>query len=58
MKKDKLQEQQTAGPCFRLEPEQRVCPAFDPVTIAKFPVAERKDMGFRVVDNFTEEHIM
>ena len=44
-------------PALRLEPEKRVCPAYDPVTIAKYPVAEPDEMGFRVLDNFTEEHI-
>ena len=45
-------------PVLRLEPEKRMCPAFDPVTIAKFPVAAPENMGFRVLDNFCEEHIM
>ena len=45
-------------PFLRLEPEKRMCPIFDPVTIAKFPVAPRGDMGFRVLDNFCEEHIL
>ena len=45
-------------PFLRLEPEKRMCPAFDPVTIAKFPVAAPENMGFRVLDNFCEEHIM
>lgn len=45
-------------PVLRLEPEKRICPAFDPVTVAKFRVASRDDMGFRVLDNFCEEHIM
>jgi len=44
--------------CFRLDPEQRLCPQFDSVSIAKYTVADREHMGFRVVDNFTEEHIM
>lgn len=44
-------------PVLRLEPEKRMCPAFDPVTIAKFPVAAPENMGFRVLDNFCEEHI-
>ena len=44
-------------PFLRLEPEKRICPIFDPVTIAKFPVAEPDEMGFRVLDNFCEEHI-
>ena len=44
-------------PVLRLEPEKRLCPLFDPVTIAEFPVAEPGEMGFRVLDNFCEEHI-
>lgn len=44
--------------CFRLDPEQRLCPQFDAVSIAKFTVAERDKMGFRVVDNCVEDHIM
>ena len=44
-------------PVLRLEPEKRLCPAFDPVTIAEFSVASPKEMGFRVLDNFCEEHI-
>ena len=43
---------------LRLEPEKRLCPAFDPVTVAKFRVASPEDMGYRVLDNFCEEHIM
>ena len=42
-------------PFLRLE---RMCPIFDPVTIAKFPVAPPEEMGFRVLDNFCEEHIL
>lgn len=34
-----------------------MCPIFDPDTIAKFPVAKPEKMGFRVLDNFCEEHI-
>ena len=44
-------------PSLRIEPEKRLCPAFDPVTIAKFPVAEPGEMGYRGLDNFCEEHI-
>ena len=44
-------------PFLRLEPEKRMCPIFDPDTIAKFPVAKPEKMGFRVLDNFCEEHI-
>ncbi len=42
---------------LRLEPEKRLCPIFDPVTIAEFPVAPPEKMGYRVLDNFCEEHI-
>ena len=45
-------------PVLRLEPEKRMCPIFDPVTIAKFPVAAPGEMGYRVLDNFCEEHSM
>ncbi|QNL45349.1 hypothetical protein H8790_04855 [Oscillibacter hominis] len=45
-------------PALRLDPEERLCPAFDSVSIALFPVADREEMGFRVLDNFCEEHIM
>ncbi len=45
-------------PVLRLEPEKRMCPIFDPVTVAKFPVAAPGEMGYRVLDNFCEEHIM
>ena len=44
-------------PALRNEPEKRLCPAFDPVSIATFPVAEPEEMGYRVLDNFCEEHI-
>ena len=43
---------------LRLEPEKRLCPKFDNVSIARFPVARRDEMGVRVVDNRAEEHIM
>jgi hypothetical protein len=45
-------------PPLRIEPEKRICPAFDPVSAAVFPVAEPGEMGMRVLDNFCEEHIM
>ena len=40
-----------------LDPEQRLCPIFDSVSIRKFRVADRETMGVRVVDNCAEEHI-
>ncbi|MBQ6987061.1 MAG: hypothetical protein IJR48_03510 [Oscillibacter sp.] len=44
-------------PVLRIEPEKRLCPLYDPETIARYPVAEPGEMGFRVLDNFCEEHI-
>ena len=41
----------------RLDPETRIAPRFDSVSIAKFPIAKPEEMGFRVLDDFTEEHI-
>ena len=44
-------------PVLRLEPEKRICPIVDPDSIYKYPLATREEMGFRVLDNFPEEHI-
>jgi hypothetical protein len=44
-------------PCLRLEPEKRMCPIVDPDSIYKYPLATSEEMGFRVLDNFCEEHI-
>ena len=41
-----------------LNPEARLCPAFDAVSIKKFPASDRKKMGVPVLDNCAEEHIM
>ena len=46
------------GEDLRLRPDRRLCPRFDPLSIALFPVADRDEMGVRVVDNCAEEHIM
>lgn len=43
---------------LRLDPEKVICSKFDYSSIAKFPVADREEMGVRVVDNCAEEHIM
>ncbi len=51
MKKEKWED-------LRLDPESRLCPKFDKTSIALFPVADREEMGVRVVDNCAEEHIM
>ena len=42
---------------LRLDPQRRLCPKFDAVSLADFPVAQPGEMGFRVVDNCAEEHI-
>ena len=51
MKKDKWED-------LRLDPSKRLCPKFDEKSIALFETATREEMGFRVVDNCAEEHIM
>ena len=43
---------------LRLNPQDRLCPKFDEESTALFPVADREEMGVRVVDNCAEEHIM
>ena len=54
-KKKNREKQKDINP--RLDPETRLAPCFDSATIAKFPIAEPGEMGFRVLDDFTEEHI-
>ncbi|MBQ2854619.1 MAG: hypothetical protein IJE81_04000 [Oscillospiraceae bacterium] len=50
--------QKEKGPdCVRLDPETRLCPEFDHTSIKLFRAPEPEEMGFRVVDNFPEEHI-
>lgn len=43
---------------MRLDPENHLCSKFDSASVAKFPVAPRDKMGYRVVDDCAEEHIM
>lgn len=52
-----VNETEDGMPVLRLEPDKRLCPAFDPVSIAEFRVGSPDEMGYRVVDNFCEEHI-
>ena len=51
MKKEKTED-------FRLDPEARLCPAFDAVSVKKFAAPDKDEMGVAVVDNCAEEHIM
>ena len=60
-KKKQKQNAGNAAPAtgnLRLDPEQRLSPKFDSASIAEFPVAKPGKMGFRVVDNAAEEHMM
>jgi len=43
---------------LRLNPKKRLCPKFDESSIALFQTAKPGEMGFRVIDNCAEEHIM
>lgn len=43
---------------LRINPEKRICPSYDYLSIAQYRVADRDKMGFRVVDDFVHEHIM
>lgn len=43
---------------LRLNPEARICPAFDEVSIKLFAAPDREEMGVHVLDNCAEEHIM
>ena len=43
---------------LRLDPESRLCPAFDAVSIKKFAAPDAGEMGMRVLDNCAEEHMM
>lgn len=45
-------------PDILLNPEERLCPGFDAVSINHETLATSQDMGFRVLDNCTEEHEM
>lgn len=43
---------------LRLDPQERLCPMFDSVSIKKFAAPDRGEMGVRVLDNCAEEHQM
>ena len=44
-------------PCLRLYPEDRLVPLYDEACIRRFHTAARDEMGWRVIDDFVEEHI-
>lgn len=43
---------------LRLDPEQRMCPAFDAVSVKLFAAPDKDEMGVAVMDNCAEEHMM
>lgn len=43
---------------LRLDPEKRMCPMFDSVSVKKFAAPDQGEMGMRVLDNCAEEHMM
>ena len=52
-----MKKEETGPDCVRLDPEERLCPAFDSTSIKLFRAPEAGEMGTRVLDNFPEEHI-
>ena len=42
---------------LRLDPEARLCPAFDCTSIKLFAAPDEGEMGFRVLDNCAEENM-
>ena len=42
---------------LRLDPESRLCPAFDCTSIKLFAAPDEGEMGFRVLDNCAEENM-
>ena len=42
---------------LRLDPESRLCPAFDCTSIKLFAAPDAGEMGFRVLDNCAEENM-
>lgn len=43
---------------LRIDPEQRICPAFDHTSIELFAAPDREEMGVHVLDNCAEDHQM
>ncbi len=57
MAKKKRKQRPESADSLRLDPETRLAPRFDSVSVARFPIAAPQEMGFRVLDDCTEEHI-
>lgn len=55
MNKKRHQQRQTED--LRLNPEARLCPAFDATSIKLFAAPDLGEMGMRVLDNCAEENI-
>ena len=43
---------------LRISPDKRLVEKFDAGNMAEFPIASESEMGFRVMDDCAEEHIM
>lgn len=52
MKKKKIETED-----LRLDPEKRLYPEFDELSIKQFPTINREIMGIPILDNCAEEHI-
>ena len=48
--------QQRLNEDLRLDPESRICPAYNSVSIKKFYLPD-DEMGMRVIDNCAEENM-
>ena len=56
-KRKKKKNEPITGPNHRLDPSASLTPKYDSTGIRTFPIADAKQMGFRVKDDFVEEHI-
>ena len=56
MTKKKKKQPAESGDNLRLNPEARIAPEYDSVSIRKYRVPEAERTGFRVLDNCAEEH--
>ena len=54
----KKQKKQPQTEDLRLDPEKRMFPMFDATSIKRFFAPPPDEMGFRVLDNCAEEHMM